>query len=70
MIIFASDIFNLSNILAFILGMVAGMAILFSFVLIIISRGKKEVKKVYAPSMEELSKEKVRELIKNKQKVG
>ena len=68
MIIFASDIFNLSNILAFILGMVAGMAILFSVVLIIISRGKKEVKKVYAPSMEELSKEKVRELIKNKQK--
>lgn len=69
MLLFASEnVINWSTIIAFILGLVAGMTILFSFFLIAISKSKKEVKKVYAPSMKELSEEKVRELIKNKQK--
>lgn len=69
MIIFAEEsIINWQTIVAFILGLVAGMTILFSLFLIFISRSKKEEKKVYVPTMDELSEEKVRELIKNKQK--
>ncbi|MBP5343409.1 hypothetical protein J6Y73_05740 [bacterium] len=63
-----SEIINWQNIIAFFLGIVAGMTILFSIAMLIIARGKKKVKKTYIPTMEELSNEKVRELIANKQK--
>ncbi len=62
-----TSIINLSNIIAFAVGILTGIAIFFLIFVIIITKGKKESKRIYKPTMEKLSDDKVNDLILKKQ---
>ncbi|MCB9498589.1 MAG: hypothetical protein H6687_01700 [Bacillales bacterium] len=54
-------------LIAFLLGIATGAVILVAVISILAIKGKKETKKIYGPKVENISQEKIRELIKSKQ---
>ena len=62
-----SDILNLSNIIAFLVGILSGILLMLGVFLIIISSGKREKRKAYSPTINALNEEKIDEMILNKQ---
>ena len=67
MIFADGSIFNLSNIIAFLLGIVAGIALLISIFAIIIASDKKKSRKIIGPTVEKFNEEQIKELIVKKQ---
>ena len=62
-----NSVFNLSNIIAFLLGIVTGFALLIAIFAIIIASDKKKSKKETGPTIEKFNEEQVKNLITNKQ---
>lgn len=65
--IYAESIFSLSNILAFLLGILAGVVLLLAIFAIIIASDKKKDKKIAGPTVEKFKEDEIKQLILNKQ---
>ncbi len=61
-------IINLQNIIAFLLGLLSGVLLLFAILLIIFSNKKNVKSKVYRPVKEAIDEKKIQEMIERKQK--
>ena len=59
---------DLKNIISFALGILAGILLVLSAILIIFSSNKKEKKKASGPTIEHMNEDKIREMVMNKQK--
>ncbi|MCR5741941.1 MAG: hypothetical protein K6G38_05755 [Gammaproteobacteria bacterium] len=62
-----SDIINLTSIIAFLIGILSGIMLMISTIIILFSLGSKEKKKVLGPTIEAIDDEKIEEMILNKQ---
>ena len=65
---FINAIINLQNIIAFLLGLLSGVLLLFAILLIIFSNKKNVKSKVYRPVKEAIDEKKIQEMIERKQK--
>ena len=65
--ILSIEIFNLSGLVAFLLGIVAGIVIFGAIFALVATRNLKEVKKSYGPTVEDFKEEKIMEMVKAKQ---
>lgn len=62
-----ANVINLSNIIAFLVGIFAGILIVVSIFLIVLSSSKKEKKRISGPTIDDINEDKIREMILNKQ---
>ena len=61
-------VINLQNIIAFLLGILSGVLLLFAILLIIFSSKKKSKKLIYRPDNKAIDEKKIQEMIASKQK--
>ena len=67
MIFAEASIINISTIIAFVLGIVAGVTLLISIFLIMVATDKKKNKKILEPTVEKFNEEQINNLVKHKQ---
>ena len=63
-----NSIFNLQNIIVFLLGLISGALLLFAIILLVFSSKKKVKNRIYSPVKEAIDEKKINEMIANKQK--
>jgi len=69
MILANINLFNLSSLLAFLIGIITGLALFIAFFGIMIARGKKKSKVIEGPTIDAITEDKIREMILAKQNV-
>ena len=60
-----NSIFNLQNIIVFLLGLISGALLLFAILLIVFSSKKKVKNRIYSPVKEAIDEKKINEMIAN-----